>query len=622
MKLKKNWFYFSIVSFAVMGMLYIFVYSFVSLGRNSRNGYLLQGGTLLALLGIWLFLYLAAAAGRKFKLAESLSWDKKWVRWTERVIVAAVLVLAAGIRIWLIGQMPEVYLQEHKDYYDIASTLFQDSSPQFGSRYCDLIADTPSVMGYSYLLMKAFDIWGEGIKAGRYLNVFFSVGGTFIAYKLVRKAGGRAAGIAALLLCAFWPSRILSVNILSGENAFLFLVLLCIWIFLSLIMDYDEETPDGMQAVLLHVVLGVLLAVTSALSSFSILLLLAMLIFLLPRRMKLPGKPLNDIPLMVRALRWGWIRCILILISYMIVTGVISSNIELTIDRDISFTKIACGSSLWEEVNGNFIEEKDSKKTKFFAERFIQLIDNDEADIERCRELLETQESFTREQKDFFDQISAFNQAVYVAAAFLSLLCLFFLLNKEASPVFLLVLLFLALGITNFLTGTESEFQFMMPQIFILFGSLSIGYTLREGRMKTAQSQVDKELQAKDAQMEAFKLQLIEQEEEKLAELRKEAYANVFDMKKALQEGHVIMTVSEAYGKEEENSKTVKEPDAEKNLGESAIETESSAVQSWEGSKEDDFDWNFTEEELNSMVEQNWAAVNGFADKKNQKMVK
>ncbi len=77
------------------------------------------------------------------------------------------------------------------------------------------------------------------------------------------------AGITALLLCAFWPSRILAVNILSGEHAFLFLVLLCIWIFFILIMDYDEETPDGMQAVLLYIVLGVFLAVSAAISALS-----------------------------------------------------------------------------------------------------------------------------------------------------------------------------------------------------------------------------------------------------------------------------------------------------------------------------------------------------------------
>lgn len=627
MKLKKNWFYFLTVLFAVMGMLYIFAYSFVSLAKNFRNGYLMQGGVFLVLLGIWLFLHLAVAAGRRFKLEEKLSRDKAWVRWAEAVIVTVVLVLAVGIRLWMIGQMPQVYLQEHKDYYDIALALFQDSSLQSNSRYCDLIADSPSIMGYSYLLMKAFKVWGEGIKAGRYLNVIFAAGGAFTSYKIARKTGGRMAGITALLLCAFWPSRILAVNILSGEHAFLFLVLLCIWIFLSLIMDYDEETPDGMQAVLLYIVLGVFLAVSAAISALSAFLLLAMLIFLLPRRMKLPAKPVNDIPLMVRALRWGWIRCILILIPYVISAVVISSNIELTIDRDVSFSKIACGSSLMEEMNENFIEEKSSKKLKFFADRFIKLSENDDSDIEDCKTLLETQESMSREQKDYFDRISAFNQAVYTATAFLSLLCLFFLLYKEASPAFLLVLLLLILGATSFFTGTESEFQFMMPQIFILFGAAAIGYTFGEGWRTAVRFQADKELQEKDEQMEAFKLQLFRQEEEKMAELRKEAYANVFDMKKALQEGHVIMTVSEIYGKEEESSsrgQITYEPAQE--YEERPVEgtgkgKAGSSVEREDGLDKDDFDWQFTEEELNSLVDQNWAAVRELVDKKSQEIL-
>lgn len=593
MKLRKNWFYFFIVSLAIMGMFYIFIYSFVFLAKISRNGYFMQGGLSLVLLGIWLLLHIMAATSQRFKLEEKLSLEKAWVRWTEAAIVLSVLIPAAGIRVWLAGQMPEVYLQEHKDYYDIARILFQDVS-SFGSRYRDLIADTPGVMGYSYLLMKAFQLWGESIWAGRYLNVFFSVGSAFIAFKIARKAGGRAAGITALLLCAFWPSRILSVSSLSAENAFLFLALLDLWLFLSLIMDYDEETPDGMQAVLLHLVLGVLLAVTAAVSSLCVLLLLAMLIFLFPRRMKLPARPLNDIPLVVRALRRGSIRCILILIPYMIGTGVISSNIELTIDRDIAFTKIAFGSSLWEEINENFIEEKDSKKPKFFAERYIKLIDNDDYRIESCRELLETQESFTREQRDWFDRISAINQAVYAAAAFLSLLCLFFLLNREASPVFLLALLCLTFEITGFMAGTEREFQFLLSEIFILLGATAVGYTFRDGCRKALRVQADKEQQLMETQMDEAELRRIEQKEETLAELRKEAYANVFDMKKALQEGHVIMTVSEAYGKEEESSR----------------------VQKWEEPQEDDFDWNFTEEELNGLIEQDWAAVKESVDKK------
>ncbi len=588
----------------------------------------MQGGTFLVLLGIWLFLHLFAAAGQRFKLDEVLSRDKRWVRWAEAVIVTVVLILAAGIRVWLTGQMPEVYLEEHKDYYDIALALFQDSSLQLGSRYCDLIVDKPGTFGYSYLLMNAFKIWGEGIKAGRYLNIFFAAGGAFAAYKIAKKTGGRAAGLTALILCAFWPSRIFAVNILSGENAFLFLALLSIWLFLSLVMDYDEETPDGVQAVILYIVLGVLLAAAAAISTFSILLFLAMLIVLLPQKMKLPAKPVNDIPLMVRALRWGWIRCILIIIPYMITVGVISSNIELAIDRDISFSKIACGSSLLEEMNENFIEEKDARKPKFFADRFIKLVENDESGIEGSRTLLETQESLSREQKDYFDQISAFNQAVYAAVAFLSLLCLFFLLYKEASPVFLLVLFFLLLEVTNFLTGSKGEIQFLMPQIFILFGAVTVGYTFREGWKIKDRSLADKELREKDEQMEAFKLQLIEAEEEKLAELRKEAYANVFDMKKALQEGHVIMTVSEAYDREEESGeREISENGPGQEIAENPAEgTDKEKAENIREKEEapdrDDFDWQFTEEELNSLVDQNWAAVKELADRKNQEIIK
>ena len=334
MGLKKNWFYFLVVTLTAMGILYIFTYSVVSLSKNSRYGYLMQGGVFLILPVIWIVISLVAALSFRLKLEEKLSSDKKWVRRSEAFFVGAVVILAALVRIRVIGQMPAAYLQENRDYYEIALAIMDDSVLSFGRGYCDAIADTPVVMGYSYLLTYAFKLFGRSVRAGQYLNVFFSVGSAFLSYKIVRKTGGRVGGITALILCAFWPSRIMAVNLISGENAFLFLALLCIWIFLSLFMDYDGDTLDGMQAVLLYLLLGALLAVVAAVNAVSVLLLLAMLIFLFLGRMKLPARPGNDIPLMVRLLKRGWMRCILIVVPYMIVAGVIGSNIELSIDRD------------------------------------------------------------------------------------------------------------------------------------------------------------------------------------------------------------------------------------------------------------------------------------------------
>lgn len=639
MKLRKNWFDFLfnkpaggawrrlIVSFAAMGMLYIFVYSFISLSKNSVNGYLMQGGVFLALPGIWILLQLAAALSFRFKLRERLSRDKKWVRTAEAVLAGIVLVLAALIRIRMVGQMPAAYLQEGRDYYEIALAIREDSVLQFGKGYCDAIASSPVVMGYSYLLAFAFRIFGPGVRAGQYLNVFFSVGTVFLSYKIVRKAGGRAGAIAALILCAFWPSHIMAVGLISGENAFLFLSLFCIWIFLSLIMDYDGDTPDGMQAVFLYLFLGALLAATAAVNAVSVLLLLAMLIFLLPLQMKLPAKPKNDIPLMVRFLKRGWMRCILILVPYVIVAGVISSNIELSIDRDVPFTKIAFGSSLWEEAEGFFTEETATKKPRYFAERYIKLIDNDDQEISKCVELLESQEDFTKEQKEPYDKASSLNQIFYVITAFFSLLCFFFLLYQESNPVFMLILLFVGINGALFLTGEGDGFHVMLPHIFILLGSMTVWYIFREGYGEAEKAVVEKELLLKEEELEKYQLQIIEQEEEKLAELRKEAYANVFDMKKALQEGHVIMTVSKAYENDaddaednlaDDRSGPPAEESAEKAIEKSVRESAGEAQQEENKKAKDDFDWNFTEEELNSLVDKNWAAVRELVHRKNQ----
>ncbi len=95
-------------------------------------------------------------------------------------------------------------------------------------------------------------------------------------------------------------------------------------------------------------------------------------------------------------------------------------------------------------------------------------------------------------------------------------------------------------------------------------------------------------------------------------------------MKKALQEGHVIMTVSEIYGKEEESSsrgQITYEPAQE--YEERPVEgtgkgKAGSSVEREDGLDKDDFDWQFTEEELNSLVDQNWAAVRELVDKKRQ----
>ena len=610
MRLRKNWLYFLIVSFAALGMLYIFSHSFVSLEERQEYGYFLQGALLLVLFGVWILVRLSAAACCRFGLDARLSRDKKWVKWAETGFAGFILVLAVIVRMQVIGLMPETYLQEYKNYYEIAQALMEDSIQRYGEGYCDLIAATPTTMGYSYLLMLAFKMFGEGVRAGQYLNVFFSVAAAFLSYKIASKTGGRTAGITALILCAFWPSRIAAVSVLSSESAFVFLALLCIWLFLSLVMDYDGDTPDALLAVLLHLVLGAMLAVASAVNAISVILLLAMLLMLIPQRMKLPAKPKNDIPLMVRALEWGWLRCIMILIPYIILAGVISSNIELAIDRNLPFMGIAYGSSLWEEIRTD-ADGTSSDRMEQLAERAENLFKNEDYGIDKCRELLEEQEGVNNGQKDFTDKIGSINQVIYVGTLFFALSSLFYLLYKEANPAFLLTIIFSGIIVISFLTGTENEYAFIVPQIFILLTSMTVWYTFTEGRYQSEKKQTENELLLKENEMEEYKLKLKEQEEEKLADLRKEAYANIFDMEKALKEGHIIMTVSQAYAEELSNRKQEND-EARKEVKDGETKQEKEI-------DEDDFDWKFTDEELNDIVSSKWALVQSLKDGEKQK---
>ncbi len=601
MKIKKNWFYLLIILLTVMGMLYLFINSFVSLGEKAENGNFLQAGVLCSLFAVWILIYLFAGLYAKLQLDVKLSQDKKWVKWVETLFVISVLVLAAAVRIKAVGKLPEAYLQEYKNYYEIAQALMDDSIQKYGERYCDSIASMPTIMGYSYFLMLAFKVFGVGARAGQYLNVFFSVGSAFFAYKIGRKAGGRISGGIALILCAFWPSQIAAVSVLSSESAFVFLVLLCIWIYISLIMDYDGDTSDAFLAVLLHFVLGVLLAAASAVNAASIIIVIAMFLILAPQKMKLPAQPKNDIPLMVRMLERGWVRCVMILVSYLIFAGVISSNIELAIDRTLPPMGIAYGSSLWEEVKAN----KGGK--------FENSFENEDYGIEKCRELFEEQKVLTEEMDNFLNRVGNLNQVIYVGAIFFTLVCFLYLLFKEPNPMVLYGLIFWGIAGLSFLTESVYEYYFIVTELFILSGAMMVWYTYKEGQQREGKVKDEKILLLKEAEMENYKLQLKEQEEERLAELRKEAYANVFDMEKALKEGHVVMTVTQAYADEKPAREKVQEK-----CGEQKREEEEQRCRKRELEK-DEFDWRFTENELNSMVSADWAFVKPHTSEKKQK---
>lgn len=551
MKLRKNWLYYLCVLLAAVGVLYIFVYSFTSVGAGAEYGHLTRGLFLLAIVGAWVLFRLLAALSAKVRLEHKLSWSKGWVRWLERGILCGIFFLAAGLRLKVLLEAPEAYLQDYKDYYEIACSLL-DSTIQRYREYCNDIVAAPQVMGYSYLLTIAFRIFGRGVRAGQYLNLFLSLASMFFLYKAAGKLGGRIARIVALLLYAFWPAQIYSTAMLSPENAFLTIVMFCLWIFLEALPKDGAETENGTGAVVLCLLLGAALAIAAAIREMGVILALVMLLMLLPFKMKLPAIPKNDIPLMTRLMARGWQRCLIILLPYLIVTGVIGSKIELEIDRELPAFAIAGGSSL-QEAGKELWSGGDVKETlSGLFRKNEQYLKNRDQELSAYRKLMDEQEVLSKEKYDFLKGVSGADQMLYTGTVFFALISLIYLMTKKAGFSLLPAGVFLGIMAMSCMTGERGGYSLLMTGNFILSAAVAIRYTFEEGRENLKNAAAEKELESREEELENYKISLQEQEEEKLAELRKEVYANLFDMEKALKEGHIVMTVTPACAKEDQ----------------------------------------------------------------------
>lgn len=550
MKLKKNWFYYLCVLLAAVGVLYVFVYSFTSVGAGEEYGQLTRGIFLLALIGVWILFRLLAALSAKTRLENKLSWSKGWVRWLERFILCLIFLLAAGLRLEVLLEAPEAYLQDYKDYYEIACSLL-DGTIQRYREYCNDIVAVPQVMGYSYLLSLSFRIFGRGVRAGQYMNLFFSLTSMFFLYKAAGKLGGRIARIVALILYAVWSAQIYSIAALSPENVFLTIVMLSLWIFLEALPREGEETENGTGAVVLCLLLGVILAIGAAIRGMGVILTLVMLLMLLPFKMKLPAIPKNDIPLMTRLMARGWQRCLIILLPYLIVTGVIGSKIELEIDRELPSFAIAGGSSLQEEGKELWSGSDGKETLSGLLKKNEQYLKNRDQELSAYRKLLDEQEKLSKEKYDFLKKVSGADQMLYTGAVFFALISLIYLMMRKAGFSLLPAGVFLGIMAISCITEERGGYSLLMTGNFILSAAVAIRYTFEEGRENLRNAAIEKELESREAELENYKISLQEQEEAKLSELRKEVYANLFDMEKALKEGHIVMTVTPACAEEE-----------------------------------------------------------------------
>lgn len=588
LKLQKNWFYSFCIALSVVGMAYILITGVSEMQGNQVYPYAMKGMLILVFFLAWVGAHFFALLSAKFKIKEKLSSYSKLVFGLETVYVILILSLAFIIRVKIIRELPMNPASDYKTYFEIAEMMKKGILQEKGEGYCDYIAMFPHIIGYCYILKNIFVVFGTSVLNGQMANVVFSLGTVFSIYRIARKLGGKLPGILALTAAAFWPSQILYINMLAAEYCFCFFLYLSVYLFLHLVMDYDNTTKNGIRGVLLHILLGALIAITAAIRPMALILLIAILLFLLPQKMTLPGIPLNSISIWVRFLAKGWLRGLLILVSYMFVSGIITTDIELAINKSVPSFSQSFGYNLlvglnndasggWNEEDSKYLYDNlertgspieaqvacrekayqrfvsdPSMLFNLFIKKYELLWGNDNYGVDWNLAFLKEQNKLTQTRADFLYKVKSENQIVYLVFVLFSFLTLIYLFQKQANGVYVLILIYLGTAAMHLMVESQNRYHFHVIPVLIILASVGVKFIFDNAIIYVESSDLERQRKEKQIIREEAVLKEFEMEEHRAIEERYKNMTNSFDMKSAIIKGNVTVTVTESYAENNE----------------------------------------------------------------------
>lgn len=588
MECKKNWFSYFCITFTIVGLLYIFVGSISSLGQAQEYPYLPKGLLMIGIFVTWVCVIFFCKLLVRFRIGEYLCSNPKRICILETVLVLLVMIGATAVRVWIIENFPIKPTSDYKTYYEIAELLRSGTIQKDGKGYCEYIAMFPHVYGYCTILKIAFSIFGASARNGLYVNLVFSVLTVFVIYRIGRMCGGRIAGLVSMVICAFWPSQVLYCSILSAEPAFTFMIFGCLWFFLYLTMKVSGDERKQLSAAIGYMVLGVMIALTAAVRPMGLILLIAIALVLIPLRRPLPGKLLNDIPLMQRFMRHGWFRLILIIIPYLVISGIITTNIELTINKDVASGSASFGYNMlvglntqsdggWNEEDKNLLYDtmaqtgsatlahmacRDLAITRLttnpvgifnlFIHKYELLWGNDDYGSTWNIAFLNEQGNLTKWRSDFLYSMRDINNIYYAIVVFFAIIGLIFLYTGKGNYLIIPILLFLGTVAMHLLVESQNRYHFFALQVFMLLAGYGIQGLYQSALQAGAELRQEMDTQMKEEEHKDEQKKVYMTAEEEIIKMREQALENVFDMKSALENGNVIMTVSEAYKPKED----------------------------------------------------------------------
>lgn len=587
MQARKTWFAGLCIFLYLCGSAYTLLSGLSTFGVGSEYPYLYPALLILAISGALFAVIILASLCARLQLPARAARHPLAATALEWGLAALILVATFVIRVIYVQHFPMEPNSDYKTYYEIAQLISRGTLLEDGEGYCQYISMFPHVYGYSYVLSVVLTVFGDSVWVGQMFNIICAVLTCFFVWRCSVLLAGRASGMAALIVTAFWPSQILYNNFLAAEYVFSLLLFVCLWLFLRLVRTDVSSGKPQTWILLGHPFLGILIGLTSAVRPMAMLLLISIVLYLFPGRAKLPILPENDLPVSARAMSLGWIRAALILAGFLVTSSITSRCVSYAIDREITGGSTSFGYNLlvglnqdsyggWNQDDANYLYQaleatgsaqlaqaacRDlamqrlkapaASLMNLFFHKYSVLWANDDYGSTWNLLFMDQQGTLTDARSSFLYQMRDFNNYYYLVVVAFSALAAALLIRRSGSWIYVPMTVFLGTVAMHLLVENQNRYHFHALYLFVLMASYALHLIYEFCEDYIVRGQADRTARLAQAAAEERAYRRI-QTAEAYANQKQEKEMNVrFDIASAIRDGHVRVSVSEAVSGEQ-----------------------------------------------------------------------
>ncbi len=603
MSFRRNWFTYLSLFLYMAAALLILIFGVTQFKEGKEYPLLSQMLLIVGIFGVFALINLLFYFLTRPGMVMVQDYIKKKCIWVEWLFVIGVLAAGIVFRIWYINTYSVGMESDYKFYYDVAKMIRNNTLlTQANNEY---IALFPNTFGYSYVLSLVMRVFGTTPEVCLYFNVAISALTSFFCYRTGKNLAGSIGGITAFLFSWFWPSQIIFSNINGSEATFTCLLMGGVLLTVYVMKKYDGTGKASAAPIVLHFLLGIILSLASSIRPMSVIFFIALVLCLFTVKKKLQYRNINDLSLGNIFVSKGWLRAVVVIAGYLICTQVINGGISNAIQKDAAGSG-AMGYSLMVGVNiesdGGYSEDlmnilnNSYKETQsateankvcmdiakesvmsdpmgtleLFAKKYYLIWSNDDYATTTNIVTMNNQNILTPDRENLMYGAAVWNNVYYLFMVFLSLVGAVYLFKRDSNGLILPVF-FIGAALLHILVEMQNRYHYYLLQNFSLLAAVGLGLLFQEYLQRVKEKAPEREFRL-EAVPAAAALEpgagIMGETEEPGIEQDLFQYDRLsgnilpqLDVLKAIEDGHIIITASEAY-RDMENPGTDGNPEA------------------------------------------------------------